>query len=181
MGVDRGALRHGIEACPPVPGRFEQIDCGQSFHVIVDYAHTPDALRNVLATARQLGPKRILVLFGCGGERDRSKRPVMGSIAEQHSDWVMLTSDNARGEDPLAILGEIQAGFRSDRNEAEPDRREAIRRLFSRAESGDLVILAGKGHEVGQQQAGRVRPFDDRQVARAVLREMDYGESASGR
>ncbi len=181
LGVDRDALRHGIEACPPVPGRFEQIDCGQSFHVIVDYAHTPDALRNVLATARQLGPKRVLVLFGCGGERDRSKRPVMGSIAEQHSDWVMLTSDNARGEDPLAILGEIQAGFRSDRNEAEPDRREAIRRLFSRAESGDLVILAGKGHEVGQQEAGRVRPFDDRQVARAVLREMDYGESACGR
>ena len=121
------------------------------------------------------------MLFGCGGERDRSKRPVMGSIAEQHSDWVMLTSDNARGEDPLAILGEIQAGFRSDRNEAEPDRREAIRRLLSRAESGDLVILAGKGHEVGQQEAGRVRPFDDRQVARAVLREMDYGDSASGR
>lgn len=181
LGVDRDALRHGIEACPPVPGRFEQIDCGQSFHVIVDYAHTPDALRNVLATARQLGPKRVLVLFGCGGERDRSKRPVMGSIAEQHSDWVMLTSDNARGEDPLAILGEIQAGFRSDRNEAEPDRREAIRRLFSRAESGDLVILAGKGHEVGQQEAGRVRPFDDRQVARAVLREMGYGESASCR
>jgi len=181
LGADRDALRDGIAACPPIPGRFEQIDCGQSFHVIVDYAHTPDALRNVLATARQLGPKRVLVLFGCGGERDRSKRPAMGAIAEQHSDWVMLTSDNARGEDPLAILGEIQAGFRSDRHETEPDRREAIRRLFSRAESGDVVILAGKGHEVGQQEAGRIRPFDDRQVARAVLREMDYGDAAFGR
>ena len=181
LGVDRDALRDGIEACPPIPGRFEQIDCGQSFHVIVDYAHTPDALRKVLATARELGPRRVLVLFGCGGERDRAKRPAMGAIAEQHSDWVMLTSDNARGEDPLVILREIQAGFRSDRNEAEPDRREAMRRLFSRAESGDVVILAGKGHEVGQQEAGRMRPFDDRQVARAVLREMDYGDAASGR
>lgn len=181
LGVDRDALRDGIEACPLIPGRFEPIDCGQSFRVIVDYAHTPDALRNLLATARELGPGRVLVLFGCGGERDRSKRPAMGSIAEQHSDWVMLTSDNARGEDPLAILGEIQAGFRSDRNEAEPDRREAIRRLFSRAESGDVVILAGKGHEVGQQEAGRTHPFDDRQVAKAVLREMNYGDAASCR
>lgn len=181
LGVDRDALRHGIEACPPVPGRFEQIDCGQSFQVIVDYAHTPDALRNVLATARQLGPGRVLLLFGCGGERDRSKRPAMGSIAEQHSDWVMLTSDNSRGEDPMAILGEIQAGFRFDRHEVEPDRREAIRRLFSRAESGDVVILAGKGHEVGQQEGNRVRPFDDRQVARAVLRERDYGDAALSR
>lgn len=181
LGADRDALRDGIAACPPIPGRFEQIDCGQSFQVIVDYAHTPDALRKVLATARELCPRRVLVLFGCGGERDRSKRPAMGAIAEQHSDWVMLTSDNARGEDPLAILGEIQAGFRSDRHEAEPDRREAIRRLFARAKSGDVVILAGKGHEVGQQQAGRIRPFDDRQVARAVLQEMDYGDAAFGR
>jgi UDP-N-acetylmuramoyl-L-alanyl-D-glutamate--2,6-diaminopimelate ligase len=181
LGVDRDALRDGIEACPPVPGRFEQIDCGQSFQVIVDYAHTPDALRNVLATARELGSRRVLVLFGCGGERDRAKRPAMGSIAERHSDWVMVTSDNARGEDPMAILGEIQAGFRFDRHEVEPDRREAIRRLFSRAESGDVVILAGKGHEIGQQEGGRVRPFDDRQVARAVLREMDYGDAASSR
>ena len=181
LGVDRDALKHGIEACPPIPGRFEQIDCGQSFQVIVDYAHTPDALRNVLATARHLGPKRVLVLFGCGGERDRSKRPAMGAIAEHYSDWVMLTSDNARGEDPLAILREIQAGFRSDRNEVEPDRREAMRRLFSRAESGDMVILAGKGHEAGQQEAGRVRAFDDREVARAVLREMDYGDATSSR
>ena len=181
LGVDRDALKDGIEACPPIPGRFEPIDCGQSFRVIVDYAHTPDALRNVLATARKLGAGRVLVLFGCGGERDRAKRPAMGSIAEQHSDWVMLTSDNARGEDPLAILGEIQAGFRSDRNEAEPDRREAIRRLFRRAESGDVVIIAGKGHEVGQEAGGRVRAFDDRQVARAVLQEMDDGDAASGR
>ncbi len=181
LGVDRKALKVGIEACPPIPGRFEQIDCGQSFHVIVDYAHTPDALRNVLVTARELGSQRVLVLFGCGGERDRAKRPAMGSIAEQHSDWVMLTSDNARGEDPMAILGEIQAGFRFDRHEAESDRREAIRRLFLRAESGDVVILAGKGHEVGQQEGGRIRPFDDRQVARAVLREMDYGDAASSR
>ena len=181
LGVDRDALRDGIEACPPIPGRFEQIDCGQSFRVIVDYAHTPDALRNVLATARKLGARRVLVLFGCGGERDRAKRPAMGSIAEQHSDWVMLTSDNARGEDPMAILGEIQAGFRFDRHEVEPDRREAIRRLFTRAESGDVVILAGKGHEAGQQEGGRVHPFDDRQVARAVLGEMDYGDAASSR
>ena len=181
LGVDRDELRDGIEACPPIPGRFEQIDCGQAFQVIVDYAHTPEALRHVLATARKLGSRRVLVLFGCGGERDRAKRPEMGSIAEQHSDWVMLTSDNARGEDPLAILGEIQAGFRSDRNEVEPDRREAIRRLFSRAEPGDVVILAGKGHEVGQQEAGRVRPFDDRQVARDVLRELDYGNADSRR
>ena len=181
LGVGRDALRDGIEACPPIPGRFEQIDCGQSFQVIVDYAHTPDALQNVLAAARELGSRRVLVLFGCGGERDRAKRPAMGSIAERHSDWVMLTSDNARGEDPMAILAEIQAGFRFDRHEVEPDRREAIRRLFARAESGDVVILAGKGHEVGQQEGGRVRPFDDRQVARAVLREMDYGDAASSR
>ena len=181
LGVHRDALKRGIEACPPIPGRFEQIDCGQAFHVIVDYAHTPDALRNILNTARELHPRRVLVLFGCGGERDRSKRPAMGSTAEQHSDWVMLTSDNARSEDPLAIIREIQAGLRSDRHEAEPDRRKAIRRLFSRAESGDVVILAGKGHEVRQQIGGRVRPFDDRQVARAVLREMNHGDAAASR
>ena len=181
LGVHRDALKRGIEACPPIPGRFEQIDCGQSFHVIVDYAHTPDALRNILNTARELHPRRVLVLFGCGGERDRSKRPAMGSIAEQHSDWVMLTSDNARSEDPLGIIREIRAGLRSDRHEAEPDRRKAIRRLFSRAESGDVVILAGKGHEARQQVSGRVRPFDDRQVARAVLREMNHGDAAASR
>lgn len=181
LGIDRNALKDGVEACQSIPGRFEQINCGQSFHVVVDYAHTPDALRNVLATARELSSRRVLVLFGCGGDRDRTKRPVMGSIAEQYSDWAILTSDNVRGEDPLAILGEIQAGFRSERNEVEPDRREAIRRLFSRAKSGDVVILAGKGHEVGQQESGRIRPFDDRQVARAVLREMDYGDTVAGR
>ena len=181
LGVDLDAMKRGIENCPLIPGRFERVDCGQSFHVIVDYAHTPEALRHILECARELDPKRILVLFGCGGERDRTKRPKMGFVAEQCSDWVVLTSDNARSEDPLAIIREIQAGFRSDRHEAEPDRLQAIRRLFSRAEAGDVVILAGKGHEVQQERTGQVRAFNDRQVARAVLREMGYGDATASR
>ncbi len=179
LGVDRDSMKRGVENCRLIPGRFEPIDCGQSFHVIVDYAHTPDALWNTLRSARELDAKRVLVLFGCGGERDRSKRPRMGSIAEQCSDWVMLTSDNARSEDPLAVIREIQAGFRSGRHDVDPDRLQAIRRLFSRAEAGDVVILAGKGHEVQQERTGQVQPFDDRQVARAVLREMGYGDAAA--
>ena len=175
LGVAKDALKLGIERCGPIPGRFEEINCGQAFHLIVDYAHTPDALQTVLRTARELLPRRVLVLFGCGGERDRSKRPMMASIAEKWSDWVMLTSDNPRSEDPLAIIKEVQAGFQSNRYTNEPDRSQAIRRILLQAAAGDVVILAGKGHEIQQELAGQVEPFDDRRVARTILREMGYG------
>ena len=169
LGVDDDAVARGIEAVGGVPGRFESVDEGQPFTVIVDYAHTPDSLENVLATARELSSGRVICVFGCGGDRDREKRPVMGRIAAELADLPIVTSDNPRSEDPRAIIDEIAAGAEGEL-EVVPDRRQAIARAIESAEPGDVVVIAGKGHEQGQQFRDRTVPFDDREVAREALR-----------
>ncbi len=165
------AVVTGIEAVRGVPGRFERVDEGQPFLVVVDYAHEPDALERALAAARALAANRVVCVFGCGGDRDRAKRPLMGAAATRGADVVVVTSDNPRSEDPLAIIGEILGGVEGDVH-VEPDRRRAIERAIELAEPGDVVLVAGKGHERGQEIAGRVRPFDDREVARDALRRL---------
>jgi len=176
LGVEEDSIVAALEDLPVVPGRFERVDAGQDFGVVVDYAHTPDALEAVLVAARELGPGRVLVVFGCGGDRDRTKRPVMGSVAGSLSDYVVLTSDNPRSEDPLAIMNDVMVGLcRHDvPYHAEPDREKAIRFALAQAEPGDIVILAGKGHETYQIFKDRTIPFDDREVARRALKEMGY-------
>ena len=176
-GLDWPAIARGIAECPPVPGRFERVDEGQPFLVVVDYAHTDDALRNTIAVARQLKPKRVITLFGCGGDRDRSKRPLMGMAAGEASDFVVLTSDNPRSEDPIAIMNDALVGLRrfDTPHLIEPDRAKAIRAALDQARAGDIVILAGKGHEPYQILKDRVIHFDDREVARETLRELGHG------
>ena len=171
LGFDDVTLLRGIEACSSIPGRFERVDQGQPFSIFVDYAHTPDALEKILQTARQLKPSRLLVLFGCGGERDRGKRPQMARVAERLSDVCIVTSDNPRGENPATILSEIEAGFemKPPRYAIEPDRKKAIARILSLAKAGDLVLLAGKGHETKQILPEGTVHFDDREEARRVL------------
>ena len=190
---DVEVIRRGIAACPTVPGRFEPVDAGQPFSVVVDYAHTDDALRNLLEAARRLldrqrEPGRIVTVFGCGGDRDRTKRPAMGEIAARLSDRVIVTSDNPRGEDPRNIIDDILAGLkRVDASfQVEPDRAKAIRQALLEAREGDIVLLAGKGHETYQVIGAKAVPFDDREVARRVLRELGYalndgpGKAANG-
>jgi UDP-N-acetylmuramoyl-L-alanyl-D-glutamate--2,6-diaminopimelate ligase len=172
LGLDADAIAAGIEALPGVPGRFEAVEEGQPFAVVVDYAHTPDSLENVLRTARHLaGEHRLICVFGCGGDRDRGKRPVMGRIASELADAAIVTSDNPRSEDPLAIIREIVAGAGDD-VEVEPDRAAAIAQAVERAGDGDVVVIAGKGHEQGQQFGDRTLPWDDREVAREALRRL---------
>jgi UDP-N-acetylmuramoyl-L-alanyl-D-glutamate--2,6-diaminopimelate ligase len=157
-----------------VPGRFEPIDEGQPFAVLVDYAHTPDSLENVLRAARRLSEGRVLAVFGAGGDRDRDKRPKMGRAGASLSDLAIVTSDNPRSEDPEAIIAEVLVGMENGANvEVEPDRRAAIALALGRAQPGDTVVIAGKGHEQGQEfEGGRKLPFDDREVARAELRRL---------
>jgi UDP-N-acetylmuramoyl-L-alanyl-D-glutamate--2,6-diaminopimelate ligase len=179
-GIDPETLAAGIAACRAVPGRFERVDEGQPFLVVVDYAHTDDALRNVISVARGLNPKRIITLFGCGGDRDRAKRPLMGDAAATLSDFVVLTSDNPRSEDPLAIINDAVVGLcRHDTPHVEePDREKAIRITIEQARPGDIVILAGKGHETYQVLKDRTIAFDDRETARRILRSLGYGAGA---
>ena len=176
MAVPADAISRGIASMPAVPGRFERVDEGQPFVVVVDYAHTDDALRNVIAVARGLNPKRVITLFGCGGDRDRAKRPLMGQAAAEASDFVVLTSDNPRSEDPLAIMNDALVGIRRTDvpHVVEPDRATAIARALKEAREGDIVILAGKGHENYQVLKDRTIAFDDREVAREVLRGYGY-------
>ncbi len=176
LGVEQRAIQSGVESCPPIPGRFELVDCGQQFRVIVDYAHTADALEKVLSAARELNSNRVLLVFGCGGERDRTKRPAMGAVAEELSHFCLVTSDNPRGEDPLKIIEEIESGFKGKSHEyqVEPNRESAIRKILQMAEPGDVVVVAGKGHETYQVLSDRTIHFDDREMARAVLKEMGY-------
>jgi UDP-N-acetylmuramoyl-L-alanyl-D-glutamate--2,6-diaminopimelate ligase len=171
LGIDDDVIRRGVKELRGVPGRFEAVDEGQPFAVLVDYAHTPDSLENVLRTARDLAQNRLICVFGCGGDRDRGKRPLMGRIASELADLAIVTSDNPRSEEPEAIIGEIVAGAGGD-VEVEPDRREAIARAIDTAQDGDVVVIAGKGHEQGQQFADRTVPFDDRDVAREALRRL---------
>jgi UDP-N-acetylmuramoyl-L-alanyl-D-glutamate--2,6-diaminopimelate ligase len=174
LGVEAAAAAAGLARANRVPGRFEPIDEGQGFAVLVDYAHTPDSLENVLRAARRLTTGRLISVFGAGGDRDRDKRPKMGRAGAELSDLAVITSDNPRSEDPEAIVAEV-AGGAEGANELEIviDRREAIALALARAEPGDTVVIAGKGHEQGQEfEAGRKVPFDDRDVAREELRKL---------
>jgi len=160
-----------LAGMPPVPGRLEPVPNSRGLQVFVDYAHTDDALDHVLRTVRELRPRRIITLFGCGGNRDRAKRPLMGAVVNRQSDLAIVTSDNPRSEDPAAIIDEILAGMPDrDRVEVVPDREEAIARAFAVARPGDLVLIAGKGHENVQEIGSTIVPFDDREVAKRHLR-----------
>jgi UDP-N-acetylmuramoyl-L-alanyl-D-glutamate--2,6-diaminopimelate ligase len=172
MGVSAETIQDALPAFGRVPGRFETVDEGQDFGVLVDYAHTPDSLENVLRTARGIATGRLHVVFGAGGDRDRSKRPLMGDAARRLADRVIVTSDNPRSEDPEAIVDEVLAGAGADA-EREVDRRRAIALAIETAAPGDVVVVAGKGHEQGQEfEDGRKIPFDDREVAREELRKL---------
>lgn len=176
MGVPTAIIKDALENTRGVPGRFELVDSGQDFAVIVDYAHTPDGLENILKTARQISRGCLITVFGCGGDRDRTKRPLMGEIAARYSDYAVITSDNPRTEDPLKIIAEIEAGVsqaaKKDSYIKEPDRRKAIRLAVGMARRGDVVILAGKGHEDYQIIGTQKFPFDDRLEAAAALRDV---------
>ncbi len=175
-GLSETEIQEGIQKMQTVSGRFERVEEGQPFMVVVDYAHTDDALRNVISVARGLKARRVITLFGCGGDRDRTKRPLMGMAAAQGSDYVVLTSDNPRSEDPLAIMNDAMVGLRrfDTPHAAEPDRERAIKKAIETAAPGDVVILAGKGHETYQILRDGPVPFDDREVARRVLRSFGY-------
>lgn len=178
LDLSREVIAAGIAQLAAVPGRFERIEMGQPFLVIVDYAHTDDALRNLLATARDLNPDgRIITLFGCGGDRDRTKRPLMGEAAGRASDIVVLTSDNPRSEDPLLIINDAIVGAQRTKAKVlvEADRRKAVELALEEARSGDIVLLAGKGHETYQVLRDRTIDFDDREEARRILRRRGYG------
>jgi UDP-N-acetylmuramoyl-L-alanyl-D-glutamate--2,6-diaminopimelate ligase len=174
LGVEPDLAARALGSAEQVPGRFEPVEEGQPFAVLVDYAHTPDSLENVLQAARELTEGRLICVFGCGGDRDRDKRPTMGRIAAALADVCFVTSDNPRSEEPAAIIAEIVAGIDSGVGvEVEPDRRSAIARAIGAAQPGDTVVIAGKGHEQGQEiELGQVVPFDDRDVAREELRKL---------
>jgi UDP-N-acetylmuramoyl-L-alanyl-D-glutamate--2,6-diaminopimelate ligase len=174
LGIQPSAVRVGIESLRTVPGRLEPVCAGQNFSVFVDYAHTPDALEKLLETARPLAAGKVITVFGCGGDRDRRKRPVMGEIAARLSDEVIATSDNPRSEDPQQILAEIEPGLKRGRAPYRllPDRREAIRCALAIACPGDVMVIAGKGHEDYQIIGNRIFPFDDRAVAQELIHQM---------
>jgi UDP-N-acetylmuramoyl-L-alanyl-D-glutamate--2,6-diaminopimelate ligase len=175
LGVDAATAAAGLAGADRVPGRFEPIDEGQGFAVLVDYAHTPDSMENVLRAARRLTAGRLISVFGAGGDRDKAKRPLMGRAGGVLSDLAVVTSDNPRSEDPEAIVAEVAAGAREGDAElvVEVDRHAAIALALGRAEPGDTVVIAGKGHEQGQEfEGGRKIPFDDREVAREELRKL---------
>jgi UDP-N-acetylmuramoyl-L-alanyl-D-glutamate--2,6-diaminopimelate ligase len=177
VGIETQAIEAGIRQLESVPGRFERIDAGQPFQLVVDYAHTDDAIRSLLATARELNPSgRILILFGAGGDRDRTKRPLMGEAAGSLSDLVVLTSDNPRSEDPLRIINDVVVGLQkvNGNYRIELDRERAIELALAEARPGDLVLLAGKGHERYQILRDRTLDFDEREIARRFLRERGY-------
>jgi UDP-N-acetylmuramoyl-L-alanyl-D-glutamate--2,6-diaminopimelate ligase len=170
MGMELRAAVAAMAKAPQVPGRLQRVNAKRSFQVFVDYAHTDDALRNVLRTLKELKPANLITVFGCGGDRDTAKRPLMAAAAEEFSDWCILTSDNPRSEDPLRILADIRKGLRGKRYEEIPDRAEAINRAVQLAGSGDIILLAGKGHETYQEFAeGKRLPFDDAAVARRAI------------
>ncbi len=178
-GLSPEVIADGVSECRAVPGRFERVEAGQPFLVIVDYAHTDDALKNTIAVARALKPRRVITVFGCGGDRDRAKRPLMGKAAAKGSDFVVLTSDNPRSEDPLSIMNDALVGVRKfdTPHAVEPDREKAIRAAIEEARPGDIVLLCGKGHEPYQEIAGVKHPFDDREVALRILHTFGYGVS----
>jgi UDP-N-acetylmuramoyl-L-alanyl-D-glutamate--2,6-diaminopimelate ligase len=172
MGVDVRTAVLALASVPPVPGRLEAVPAKRAFRVFVDYAHTDDALRSVLKTLRELKPRRLITVFGCGGDRDRGKRPLMGSVAEQFSDWSVVTSDNPRSEDPREIAAEVERGMRGGKHEVILDRKEAIQKAVSLAGPRDIVLIAGKGHEAVQEFADRREAFDDVAMARSAIESM---------
>ena len=180
LDVAPGAIAAALATVSPVPGRFERIDEGQPFTVIVDYAHTPDGLARVLDAAREVAGGRVLVVFGCGGDRDVIKRPMMGAEAEAGADVVVVTSDNPRHEDPEAIVAVILGGMNERPFAVELDRRRAISIALDAATEADVVVIAGKGHETTQQIADVFVPFDDRDVTRSLLRERGYSSRDGG-
>jgi UDP-N-acetylmuramyl-tripeptide synthetase len=176
--VPLATIVRAIENAKSEPGRFEIVDAGQPFSVIVDYAHTPDGLENVLKTARQFARRRVIVVFGCGGDRDKTKRPIMGRLAAQYAEVIIATSDNPRSEEPSVILSEIEVGIREAirpkaHYEVIVDRREAIANALRAAQPEDVVVIAGKGHETYQVLKDKVIDFDDREVVREIIREME--------
>ena len=181
LGIPADAVRAGLENAEGVPGRFEAVRAGQPFTVLVDYSHTPDSLANALQAARAVAAGRVLVVFGCGGDRDRGKRPLMGEIATRLADLSCVTSDNPRSEDPDAIIADVVAGVPAERRATvavEPDRRAAIGLVLEAARPGDVVVIAGKGHEQGQTIGDRRLPFDDREVAAEALRQSGWEDGA---
>jgi UDP-N-acetylmuramoyl-L-alanyl-D-glutamate--2,6-diaminopimelate ligase len=177
LGLPLDAILRGVREIQCVPGRFETVSSGQPFRVIVDYAHTDDALDKVLKTAREITAGRLIVVFGCGGDRDRTKRPLMGAAAARESDYAIVTSDNPRSEDPIAIIKEIETGMKGVDYRIEVDRRQAIRAALAEAREGDTVVIAGKGHETYQTIGTISYPFDDRAVARELLHELNAGRN----
>ena len=187
-GCSVDQIAQAISRFHQVPGRFERVDCGQPFTVVVDYAHTDDALRNLTSVARDFAGRsgahgRVITVFGCGGDRDRAKRPLMGQAAGQGSDFVVLTSDNPRSEDPLAIIHDALPGLQKSgaSYSVEPDRKKAIAIALGEAKPGDVVLLAGKGHEKTQTTREGVFPFDDVQVAQETLKQMGYSNPPGGK
>ena len=187
LGVPDATIASALTGNPPIPGRFEVIDEGQPFSAIVDYAHTPDGLERLLEASRPSGygggaRGRLIVVFGCGGDRDRSKRPQMGEIASRVADVVVITSDNPRSEDPSEIIEQVRAGAVAAREIViEPDRRKAIGFALALARGGDVVMVAGKGHERGQERDGVVTPFDDREEVREGLASLGFAGTTGHR
>jgi UDP-N-acetylmuramoyl-L-alanyl-D-glutamate--2,6-diaminopimelate ligase len=181
MGVELETAAAALAEAGRVPGRFEPVEEGQPFAVLIDYAHTPDSLENVLRAARRLTEGRLICVFGCGGDRDREKRPLMGRIGAELADVCVVTSDNPRSEEPMAIIEQILEGSGRDGVNVEPDRRAAIKLALAEARGGDTVVIAGKGHEQGQEfEGGRKIPFDDSEVAREELGRL-AGSRSGGR
>jgi len=177
LNVPADAILRGIHELPNVPGRFEPVSAGQPFRVIVDYAHTDDALGKLMQTARDITEGRLILVFGCGGDRDQTKRPAMGEIAAREGDYTIVTSDNPRSEDPMKIIREIEAGMSGAEHRVIVDRREAIRAALAEAREGDTVVIAGKGHETYQTIGSKSYAFDDRVVARELLHELVTGRN----
>ncbi len=169
IGVDLRTAVRALADAPSVPGRLQPVPVKRQFRVFVDYAHTDDALQNVMKTLRDLGPRRLIVVFGCGGNRDKAKRPLMAAAVESHADWAIVTSDNPRKENPADIIAEVQTGFRNKAHEAIEDRKEAIFRAIALAGPRDIVLIAGKGHETTQEFADHTIPFDDLSIARQAV------------
>lgn len=174
LGIDLESIVSGLQAAKPVPGRFNSVDIGQPYAVFIDYAHTPDAIAHLCAAAREISKGRLLILFGCGGDRDPGKRPMMGKAATTLADFTVVTSDNPRSEDPLAIIDQIKPGLTGSSYRIVPDRREAIAAVLHMAEPGDVILLAGKGAENYQEIAGVRHHFSDEEEARKVLAEQGY-------
>lgn len=174
-GVDTATIDKAIQTFHSVPGRFELVEAGQDFAIIVDYSHTPDSLEKALTTARAMKPKRIIAVFGCGGDRDNTKRPIMGKIGADYADIPIVTSDNPRSEDPDAIVAQVEAGVKKglkpgQHHEVIVNRRDAIYRAVELAQTGDIILIAGKGHETYQILKDGTIHFDDREVARDAVK-----------